>query len=62
MIEVTVRIVKSVSRIVVFCGFFMCVVRPRFYAIEIMVLSKMLYFVIVGLYYARLEKMVILGC
>ena len=46
--EIRVKIVKSERRIVVFSGFFMCVVRPMLYAIEIMVLSKMLYFKIVN--------------
>ena len=56
MIEMRVKIVKSERRIVVFPGFFMCVVRPRLYAIEIMVLSKMLYFVIVGLFLVLLKN------
>jgi len=49
MMEIRVRIVKSVSRIVVFGGFFMSGLRPMLYAIEIMVLSKMLCFIIVVL-------------
>jgi len=35
MIEIRVKIVKSERRIVVFPGFFMFVVRPRLYAIEL---------------------------
>jgi len=42
--EMMVKTVKSVSRIVVFCGFFMFSLRPMFYAIEVRVLSKMLCF------------------